>query len=149
MRWSLTVAPGHIVEVLEERLLAQLGDAATRLQRQYPRLRIHTWSSPVGSGTEYQGHDVGIDCVNPAASEAEPGNLALSLGVMHLTTEPMLCTADVRWGQGGPDGGLDLLPEPVPWSLQALHALEARLPELLESLERELGVLDRMGRRGA
>ncbi len=87
--------------------------------------------------------------MNPAPLEAEPDNVALAIGVRHLTTQPMLCTAEVCWGQGGPDGGLDILPEPVPWSLQAVQALEARLPELLESLERELDVLDRMGRRGA
>ena len=149
MRWSLGTATGPIVEVLEERLLGRLEEAATRLTRQYPRLKIQTWSAPVGSLTAYQGHDLGIDCLDPAARESEPGSVALTIGVRHLTSEPMLCTADVCWAQGGPSGGLDLLPEPVAWSLEALRSVEARLPELIESLERELDVLDRTGRRGA
>src|SRR6185369_2832057 len=108
-----------------------------RLRRRYPRLKIDTWSSPVGSLSEYQGHDVGIDCLNPYAPPDETDNVALSIGVKHLTTDPILCEASVCWGAGGPPTGapaihLDLLPEPVPWSLAALEVIEARLPELIE-----------------
>ena len=142
---ALRADASGVVQVLEQRILQPLEEAATRFRQRYPRLRIQTWSGPVGSSTEYQGHDVGIDCLNPGASDDQPDNVALSIGVKHLTTLPLLCTADVCWGDGKPRGGLDVLPEPVVWSAAAIETVEARLPALLASLEEELQRLDSNG----
>jgi hypothetical protein len=98
--------------------------------------------------TEYQGHDVGIDCVNPAALESEPNNVALIIGVQHLTSQLLLCEAHVVWGSGGPVGGIDLLPKPVPWSEEVIHGIENQLPDLIRSLDNEFEQLDRMGKTG-
>lgn len=138
-----------VVDELERRFLARLEESAAQLQRQYPQLTINTWSSATGSLTEYQGHDIGIDCLDPEAPQGEPDNLCLIIGVKHLTTEPLLCEACVGWGAGGPADGLDVLPEPVPWSPATLQMVDDRLPDLLQSLREELGRLASRKRGGA
>jgi hypothetical protein len=59
--------PVNVVETLERRLLPRLEEAAAELRRRHPSLRIDTWSWSVGSSMGYQGHDVGIDCLDPDA----------------------------------------------------------------------------------
>jgi hypothetical protein len=137
-----------VVEALERKILPHLAAAAKTLRERHPCLTINTWSSHTGSLTEYQGHDVGIDCLNPAALESEPNNVALIIGVQHLTTRPLLCEAHVVWGSGGPVGGIDLLPKPVPWSEEVIQRIENQLPELIQCLENELEHLDRMSKSG-
>jgi hypothetical protein len=137
-----------VVEELERRFLGRLEGTAAQLQAQYPQLKINTWSSSTGSLTEYQGHDVGIDCVNPEAFDDQPNSLCLIIGVMHLTTEPLLSDAQVCWGAGG-SGGLDILSEPIPWSDAALQMVDERLPDLVESLRDELNVWASKKHRGA
>ena len=92
--------------------------------------------------TEYQGHAIGIDCVAPHVVRGACDNVALSIGVKFLTTQPLLCTADVCWGSGGPNTGLDVLPVQVPWSDDAIRNIERQLPRLVESLAEELSRLD-------
>jgi hypothetical protein len=137
----------RIVEMLEQRILPRLEGAATTLRERHPHFVITTWSSPTGALTEYQGHDIGIDCVNPAALDNEPNNVALTIGVKHLTTQPLLCDANVGWGAGGPVSGLDTLPEPVPWSEEGLRNIEDQLLDLIQSLTNELKYLERMGKK--
>jgi hypothetical protein len=140
------IAGEGVVETLERKILPHLEAAATNLGKRYPRLTINTWSSPTGSLTEYQGHDIGIDCVDPAALDAEPCNVFLTIGVMHLTTQPLLCDAKVAWDSEGPASGLDLLLEPVLWSEEVLQNIEDRLPDLIQSLADELERLNKMGK---
>jgi hypothetical protein len=135
------VAP-HAIDVLTQRILPRLEQAAAALREKHPRLKINTWSLPVGSMTAYRGHQVGIDCLNPFAAVTEADNVGLTIGVKHLTTAPQLCDAAVCWGAGGPLRGLDLVPEPIPWSEEALSVLENRLPELIASLAEEVARLD-------
>jgi hypothetical protein len=127
-----------VVGELERRILEPLAAVANRLREEYPHLNIRTWSSSTGSRTEYQGHDVGIECLDPHASPSECDNVALIIGVKHLTTVPLLSEAYVGWGAGGPTSGLDVLPEPVPWSDEALQQIVSRLPDLVDSLTEEL-----------
>jgi hypothetical protein len=135
-----------IVAELEQRIMPRLEAAATTLRERYPNLAISTYSSPTGALTDYQGHDIGIDCVNPAALENEPNNVTLTIGVKRLTTQPLLCDANVGWGAGGPVSGLDILPEPIPWSDQILQNVEDQLFDLIQSLSDELECLGRMGK---
>jgi hypothetical protein len=136
------MAPSGLVDVLMQRIFPRLEEAATALREKHPRLRIHAWSVPVGSMTSYRGHQVGIECLNPSVAVNEADNVALIIGVKHLTTAPQLCETNVCWGAGGPARGLDLLPDPVPWSDEALEFLEKRLPELVRSLAEEVDRLD-------
>jgi hypothetical protein len=125
-----------IVEELERRFLSALRSKADQLRREFPSIRINTWSSPVGCATSYQGHNLGIDCLFPKAPSDRPDNVALSIGVMHLTTQPKLCDAAVCWGAGPSEGchNLDLIESPIPYSTAALDQIEAGLPALYEAL---------------
>lgn len=123
-----------IVEEIESRFLPHLKEALVTLQREFPTFKFNTWSGPVGSLTEYQGHDIGIDCLLPDAPKDEPDNIALSIGLMHLTTTPKLCNANVCWGAPNAVLEMDLLKEPVPYSPAAVCSVEDQLPELIEAL---------------
>src|SRR5439155_2697312 len=68
----------NVVEELEKRLLPALQKAADEISRQFPRVKATTWSSPVGSLTDYQGHDLGIDCLFMDATPDQTDNVALS-----------------------------------------------------------------------
>ena len=129
-----------IVEELERRLLPAFRLKAEQLQREFPGVRIATWSSPIGSATSYQGHDLGIDCLFPDAPSDQPNNVGLIIGVMHLTTVPKLCDATVSWGAGAGEGchGAELIDSPIPYSTAALNQIEAGLPSLYEALESAL-----------
>ena len=125
-----------IVEELERRFLPAFRTVAEELRREFPGIRITTWSSPVGSATSYQGHTLGIDCLFPHAPSDQSDNVGLSIGVMHLTTEPKLCDASVCWGAEAGEGchGADLIEAPIPYSTTALDQIEAGLPLLYEAL---------------
>jgi hypothetical protein len=113
-----------IVAELERRFLPVFRAEAARLQCEFPSVKIGAWSGSVGSKTSYQGYDVGIDCEFPDATDDQPNNVALCIGVMHLTTNPKICEA-----------GLELLDSPIPYSLAELDRIEAQLPKLLNALE--------------
>ena len=120
-----------IVEELESRFLSVFRAKANQLQSEFPDARITTWSLPNGSATSLQGHDLGIDCVFPDAPDNESDNVALLIGVMHLTTEPKICDAGVGWGS---PADIELIESPVPYSEMALNEIEAKLPLLYEAL---------------
>lgn len=127
-----------IVEEIENRFLPRLKEAVVDLQREFPELKINTWSASVGSLTEYQGHDIGIDCLIPNAPENQPDNIALSIGAMHITTVPKLCTADVCWGAPNAVQELDLVNNPMPCTSETLSQIEVQLPRLIEALRAAL-----------
>src|SRR5436309_1898920 len=87
----------NVVHELEQRFLPGLQKVAAEISAQFPRVKATTWSSPVGSLTDYQGHDLGIDCFLTDANSDESDNLVLSIGVRHLTTTPLI-DASVCWG---------------------------------------------------
>ncbi len=123
-----------IVEEIESRFLPRFKEAVAALEAEFPHVKLNTWSGPVGSLTEYQGHNMGIDCLLPDAPEDQPDNIALSIGMMHLTTTPKLCNADVCWGAPNAVLEMDLLKEPVPYSPAAVRSVDEQLPELIEAL---------------
>ena len=123
-----------MIQTLEERFLGRFEEFAAQLESDFAQIRAMAYSGPVGSLTPYQGYDVGVDCCLPDASPQESDNVALSIGVMHLTTEPMLCEASVGWGAPNAYTELDLLEESVPLSSEAIEAIEAGVPKLFEAL---------------
>ena len=127
-----------IVAELERRFLPRLEAVATELQAEFPQFQIITWSSPTGSLTAYQGHDLGIDCLLPDAQPDQTYTMCLIIGVMHLTTTPKICDAAASGGPGPPYTKLDLLDAPIPFSLEALERIEAQLPRLVEVLRTAL-----------
>lgn len=108
---------------------------ADDLRRRHPTARFQVYSHPVGAKTEYQGHDVGIECLLPEVEASRPDNVALAVSLCHLTTAPRIM-ADVAWGH--PSGHCEASfrdwhsteewPEATP---ETLAALEKALPELI------------------
>ena len=68
-----------------------------------------------------------------------PDSLGLDISVRHLTTAPELAEAYVAWNHPSGACEVDLFGSPVPFSTEALAALEARLGELVEAVRRAVG----------
>ena len=64
--------------------------------------------------------------------------VALQIGVMYLTTAPLLRDASVGWGHPWATLEADLLEEPVPYTAEAVAEVEQHLPELFEALKAAL-----------
>jgi hypothetical protein len=122
----------HCVAELEAVLVPPLQAAAEQLRREYPSFKFNVWSWSVGGATAYQGHDTGLECMLPDASNHEADCVAVVVGTKHLTTEPILVEASVVWGNGHhPEQGVELIETPVPLTPESLRAVASRLPELL------------------
>lgn len=80
------------------RILPMPRDLEQRLRAGHPRVRLTIYDSPTGSLTEWQGHDIEIDCLLEKAALEEPDNVALSVALCRLNTTPMIAAADVTWG---------------------------------------------------
>src|SRR5688572_18436967 len=104
----------NAVAELERLFMPLLKAAEQRCAARYPAFRFNVGSSPVGSLTSYQGHNVWLECLFPDAADNESDNVALIIDVMHLTTEPLICDASVTWSSGhSPAASVDLLDSPV------------------------------------
>jgi hypothetical protein len=125
----------NIIEEIEERLLPGLRKVAQQITEQFPRVKATVWSSPVGSETEFQGYDIGIDCLLTDAKLDQSDNIALVIGIRHLSTTPLI-DADVCWGH--PSGWVEaeLFPDPLEVTPEILQEVETRLPVLYEGLRR-------------
>ena len=127
------------IALLEERFLPLLNEAHAAISSEYPAYKFEILSFAVGSNTQYQGHRLGLECVLPDATDDEADNFALLIGMMHLTTEPLICEACVEWSQGGhPDIHIELLSEPLPFSAESIDQIASRLTELLSVFRRAL-----------
>ena len=126
-----------VIADLEMRFLSRLEILKGQLETSYPNYQLKVWSSSVGALTEYQGHCVGLECIFPDASAHESDNVAIVIGVKHLTTNPLLCDASVGWGQGASPGiQLDLIEDPQPYSDAPVAEVESRMSELAAVFER-------------
>jgi hypothetical protein len=130
------VAVSEVVAELERRFLPRLGEAARQIERDFPAARVRLWSGAVGSATDYQGHTVGLECYFPDAAADMPDSLALEISVQHLTTAPELAEAYVAWNHPSGACEIDLVESPVPYSAEALAAVEGRFGELVEAVRR-------------
>jgi hypothetical protein len=120
------------VEELERRFMPLLEGTRERLVARFPDYRFSIYSGPVGGATSYQGYDVGLECFMPEAAPHQTNNVALSIGLMHLASEPMIAEAGVGWGGDGshPDVDLELVHHPLTFSGAALTDLERDYPRL-------------------
>ena len=109
-----------------------------QLRASHPDVVVTLWDSPTGSATDCQGHDIGLDCLLKSASPDEPDNVALSVALKHLRTEPMIHSADVVWGHPSGHIEAELLPSPVAFSEANLRKVAERLPVLLSALQQAL-----------
>jgi hypothetical protein len=121
-----------VIEQFEAALLPHLNEARARIASEYPALDFRVWSSSTGALTEYQGYDVGIECLFSDAGPDEANCVAISVGIWHITTEAQLLEAGVNWCQGThPDVSAELIAQPVAFSEEALANVVAELPVLL------------------
>jgi hypothetical protein len=122
-----------IVENLERELLTPFRELAENLSARFPNMKMSVYSQDVGSLTEYQGHQILIDCLLTDAPDDQPDNVALSVSLRHLTTNPKI-DADVCWGHPSGHIEAEFSPEPLEVSDKVLNDLYAALPDLYESL---------------
>ena len=85
-----------LVKKLEERLLPEFERVADQIRREIRLVNVRVYSREVGLATEYQGYGFYIDCIFTRDC-GEADNVALSVGLFNLTTEPKIF-ADVVWG---------------------------------------------------
>jgi hypothetical protein len=121
---------------LERRFIPLLEGTGERLAGRFPDCRFSVYSSPFGPATS-RGHDVGLECVMPDAPPDRADNVALSIGLIHLSSEPKIGDAGVTWGGDGsrPDVDLVLIHEPIPFSSAALADLERKFSILAAVFE--------------
>lgn len=126
-----------VIENLERELLTPFREFAENLSSQFPNVRANVYSQSVGSLTEYQGHQIVIDCLLADIPPNQPDNVALSVSLRHLTTNPKI-DADVCWGHPSGQIEAEFAPEPLEVSDTVLSDLMAALPRLYESLSAAL-----------
>lgn len=129
----MTVDP---VSQLRASLLPTFKVWEQELRREYPDVRINIYDYSVGALTEWNGHDIGIDCIFQEAAPESPDNLALSVSLNHLQKAPSLVSAEVVWGNGYIE--TCVLPASVEFSADHLAELIERLPELFTALKQAI-----------
>jgi hypothetical protein len=125
----------NVVQELEKRFLPDLQKVAEEIAEQFPRVKATVWSSPVGSLTDYQGHDLGIDCLLTDTRPEQTDNVALIIGIGHLTTTPLIDQAGICWGAPSAHVEAELFLDPIEVTAETLQELEARLPLLYDALQ--------------
>ena len=84
-----------LVEQLESLFLPQLERLAVDLRKRFPTLHFNLWHGPVGGLTEYQGYDLGLECIFPSASSGVSEHISLSVDLSHLASRPkVMASAD-------------------------------------------------------
>lgn len=86
-----------LVRQIGELFLPELERLASQMREQFPALTFNVWHSPTGALTEYQGWDVGLECVIPQAGKDAPDNVAVMIGLCHLNSRARIM-AEVVWG---------------------------------------------------
>ena len=128
-----------VVQDLEQRFCRRLGEHAKAIRDEFPSVKAEVWSWSTGSLTDWQGHDIGIDCQIADVPDDRPDNVALTISVMHLTTEPKFFGANVVWGHpsGTVEGELPGLDE-APYNETTVEIIDERLDELVAALRKAL-----------
>jgi hypothetical protein len=126
-----------LVKQLEGIFLAHLDRLAIELRQQYPGLTFTIWSTPTGTLTDYQGHDLGIECIFKRDSKTHAENVALMVEMCHLTSAPRLM-GEVVWSQGSDHSDTSwrewrLMNEWPVASQEAVSDLESTFPELISA----------------
>ena len=106
-----------------------------KLQASHPELTFNVWSSPTGSLTPWQGHDLGIEVDVPVSDTSEePRWLVLEISTHHLTTEPTL-QAFVSWEYSQSVAVDTSFDTPKRLEDENVELLVQSLPRLLASFE--------------
>jgi hypothetical protein len=108
------------------------------LRREYPDLMTNIYDWTVGKLTNWQGHDIGIECTFQNVAPEWPDTVALSVSLKHLDKTPSIDAADVAWG--APSGYVEasVLPASIEFSSDRLVELIERLPELFTALKQAI-----------
>ena len=129
------MATPALIANLEAKCMPHLLESQARLRTSYPALEFNVWSSPTGSLTPWQGHDLGIEVEVPVSDDSrEPNWLVLEISTHHLTTEPKL-QAFVSWGYSHALAVDASFETPQPLVDANVDLLEQSLPKLLASFE--------------
>lgn len=129
-----------VAKEIEKCFLPLCQSIVDRLSKIYPQYDFTTWSSSTGSLTEYQGYDVGVECVFPQAKDNQANCVAITIGVKHLKSIPVICEASVGWGAGcDPDVGMEVIDEPIHATKEAIDNLKMHFGKLTECFEQAVG----------
>jgi hypothetical protein len=126
------------LDALRERFEHEMGEL-----RAIPSVDVRVYSAPVGSCTDFQGHDVRVE-----VTLADGESLALSVMAAYLTTVPRLC-ADVSWSHGNLVARTWDVESAAEWpvaSKQHVEYLERDLVRLFAAMREAIG-RGRPGRR--
>jgi hypothetical protein len=107
------------------------------LEAEHPGMTISICDCPVGSGTDWNGHNIGIECMFNEAVPDSPDSLALLVSLKHLHKVPEIISADVVWGHGPIEASA--LPACIEFSPDQLAELLKRLPELFIAFKQAIG----------
>lgn len=123
-----------VVDLLRARLLPALRVGADRVRASSPDVVVSVWERSEGSGPDRRGHELGLECLVDGGPDDQSDVVALTVGVSHLDSVPLLCSADVAWDH--PEGRVEasLLAAPILCSVTALDDVVGRLPELLRAM---------------
>ena len=124
--------------ILEAEMLPILKEHAEILSQRYRHLKVNTWSSCVGGNTELQGHNLGIECLNHNVASNETDNIALCIGIKHITTDPKFFECDVCWGHPSGHVVIDCMESDLPFNKDTLDHIKGLLPKLIEALDLSL-----------
>ena len=123
----------NVVQELESRFLPSLDRMAKELERLFPDVKTNIWSWSVGTLTEYDGHNMGVESLLPLDNPNQPDNIALSISVKHITTEPRIDGVDVCWGHGYIEA--EIFPNEVAFTHDILNKIEDYLPKLFDAMK--------------
>jgi hypothetical protein len=127
--------PNAWVTLFEEQLMQSFRRIAEEIGQAFPQVVTNVWSSPVGSATSLQGHNMGVECLIQDAPLDVADNVALSIDLAYLTSQPQLTGADVCWGH--PSGCLEaeLTSGPLDLTEAVVEQVKAGLPTLEAALK--------------
>lgn len=124
------------VSQLRTSLLPVLQDWEQELRREYPDVTTIICDSSIGSATDWNGHNIGIECLLKESRPDLPDNVALLVSLRHLHKTSSIVDADVCWGNGYIEASV--LPACVEFSRDHLADLIKRLPELFTTLKQAI-----------
>jgi hypothetical protein len=119
---------GALVEWITS-LRARIDELAEVVKRRFPGVEIRTFGGPIGSLTEFQGHDVGLEAILPT------GCVALTVTAAYLNTAPRVF-GDVSWDGSVEATTCDECMGSTEWPLASaanLAKIERNLPSLVDA----------------
>jgi hypothetical protein len=94
-----------LVTQLEQAFMPRLREIAASAEWLRAGATLTVWSYTVGGATSFDGHSLGVEALLPDRPAHAADNVALSVDLCHLSSEPKVM-ADVAWGD--PAGVVEL-----------------------------------------